>query len=182
MRLIDEESGYDEIEIPLLHSLNVSWVSGRAFKSLTQCQAISGRLCRQIGEPEQIPTLDHGERHWQAWIFSESRRRLATMVRIMNTAFYMDHAFSCDILEGFTLIPLPANKIAWETENEQIWYAEYDKCHVKRSIYGLTSGGKLVRLRQTAKGIESREEGWQKWLASQDSFGSLVMLASQLLA
>ena len=99
----------------------------------------------------------------------------------MNMAFYMDRAFSCDGLEGFSLLPLPSNKVAWETKDEHIWSAEYDKWHLKRSIHGLTSEGRLVRLCQTAKGIESREEVWQKWLASQDSFGILVMLASQLL-
>jgi hypothetical protein len=126
--------------------------------------------------------MDTEGRDWQGWIFAESRRRVVVLARIMNMAFYMDRAFTCDGLAGFALIPLPANKVAWETDDEQVWCAEYDKCHLERSIYGLTSEGKLVRLRQTANGIDSMGVEWQRWLASQDGFGLLVMLASQLLS
>jgi hypothetical protein len=120
-------------------------------------------------------------RDWRAWIFAESQRRIITMARIINMVFHIECAISCDTLPGFALIPLPSSKIAWETDDEQVWCAEYDKCHVDRFIYGLTTEGKLVQLRQTVTGIDSREERWQKWLAGQDAFGMLVMLASQML-
>jgi hypothetical protein len=99
----------------------------------------------------------------------------------MNMAFFMDHAFTCEGLPGFALIPLPSHKVAWETNDENVWQAEYEKCYTERCMYALTSEGNLVRLRQTTQGIESREEEWKKWLAEQDGFGMMIMLASQLL-
>jgi hypothetical protein len=178
MRLTDGESGYDEMEIPLLHSLNVSCPNVSALQLLTRYQTISSHLSQRIGENDEGVQMDHG-RDWHAWIFAESRRRVVTMARIMNMAFYMDRALRCEGLPGFALIPLPSNKVAWETDDEDVWSAEYDKCHNERYIYGLTSEGKLVRLHQTAKGIDSKEEEWPRWLASQDGFGTMVMLASQ---
>lgn len=100
----------------------------------------------------------------------------------MNTAFNMDRAFSCDGIRGFALLPLPATKLGWEATDEKIWCAEYDKCKSEGFIYGLTTGGKLVRLRQSLGGIEIKDQAWQKWLAGMDAFGTLTMLASHLLA
>jgi hypothetical protein len=105
---------------------------------------------------------------------------VVTIARIMNMAFFMDRAFTCEGLPGFALIPLPSNKVAWETDDEKVWWAEYEKCYVERCMHALTDEGNLVRLRQTTQGIESREEEWKRWLAVQDGFGMMVMLASQL--
>jgi hypothetical protein len=142
---------------------------------------ISTYLHLQLGTYTAELTLEHGNRYWQEWVFFESRRRTVNMARIMNIAFTMDHAFSCEAVEGFALIPLPSTKVGWETNDEHVWNAEYDKCHLQRMMYGLSTEGNLVRLSETTKGIERKKEGWKKWLSTQDSFGILVMLASQVL-
>jgi hypothetical protein len=148
---------------------------------LSSNQTISAHLAQRIGYVDDTVSMHSESRDWSAWIFAESQRRIITMARIINMVFHIECAVSCDALPGFALIPLPSNKVAWETDDEAVWCAEYDKCHANRFIYGLTTEGKLVQLRQTVTGIDSREEGWQKWLAGQDAFGMLIMLAAQLL-
>lgn len=181
MRSIDGHSECDEIEIPLLHSLNVCRLYRDLSRSLKQAQTISIHLSRQIGENMAKLTLEQVDRDWRDWIFYESRQRLVLMARTMNLAFYMDRAFSCGGLEGFALLPLPSGRLAWEADNEDTWRAEHANSLSRPFVHGLTSEGKLVRLTQTIRGVERKEVAWQTWLAGQDGFGMLIMLASQLL-
>lgn len=142
---------------------------------------ISSHLSIRIGGDEFKGALRHDDQYWQQFLFQETRRRVVCVARIMNTAFCMDPALSCQALEGFALVPLPANKPLWNATEQQAWRAEFDKCMKERAIHGLTNTGKLVRLHQTALGVESWEVGWQKWYASQDQFGIMVMLTSKLV-
>jgi hypothetical protein len=84
-------------------------------------------------------------------------------------------------MEGFCLMPLPANKTIWEAEDEEDWKTEFDVCLREREIYGVSTEGRLVKLQQTISGMKTTEASWEKWLAGMDSFGSIVMTAASLL-
>ncbi|KAF2112792.1 hypothetical protein BDV96DRAFT_497745 [Lophiotrema nucula] len=165
MRLVDGRPEHDDVEIPLFHTLNT----------------ISMQLSRRIGGDEFKGALRYDEDYWQQWLFQETRRRVVAVARIMNIGFYLDRAISCKSMDGFSLIPLPSKKTLWEATNEQQWRVEYNQLLQDRVIHGLTTEGKLVGLRQANGRVQVHDVEWQKWYASQDGFGILVMLASQLL-
>jgi hypothetical protein len=78
-------------------------------------------------------------------------------------------------------MPLPVNRSLWEAKDAETWQIEFDECLKERAIFGVTSGGDLMKLQQTLSGMKATSVSWEKWLAGQDCFGSMVMTAASLL-
>ncbi|ORY12875.1 hypothetical protein BCR34DRAFT_286370 [Clohesyomyces aquaticus] len=165
MRFMDGHTDLENFDIPLLQSLNT----------------ISSALSLRIGGGEFKNSVEVEQQSWQDWIFQESRRRVVTVARIMNLAINLDHAISCEPLDGFCLAPLPAKKTLWEAADAKHWRAEFDTTLHAREIFGLSKLGKVLKLQQSRDQIIATPVEWEEWYATADGFGPVVMLASSLM-
>ena len=55
---------------------------------------------------------------WTDFLFEESRRRLATVYRVVNMLVYFEPAALCDLQSDLLLAPLPCHKNLWEAGTE----------------------------------------------------------------
>jgi hypothetical protein len=113
----------------------------------------------------------------------------------------VDHVICCYPIPGFTIVPLPAEKVLWEARNAEEWRAEFDTSLQTRAIFGLNTEGKLMKLQQEYRPLLTHRAEWNEWygpcserfgritaqiadwngwFAKSDRFGTLIMLASAL--
>jgi hypothetical protein len=129
---------------------------------------------------------------WSQWILDESRRRVATVFRIINMLVCMSPATTCNSQPGLILAPLPARKQLWEAESEEQWLNELYRVPSVNSGYGLSTNGDLIGLDEYQMqsmnlpgSVElctssKSKENWEEWCAGMDGFGALIMLAASL--
>ncbi|KAH8701693.1 hypothetical protein BGW36DRAFT_371332 [Talaromyces proteolyticus] len=130
---------------------------------------------------------------WKDWIFEESRRRLAVVLRIVNMLVYFEPAALCELRTDLIIAPLPAKKQLWEAGNEVLWKAESQKEPADfQMVFGLDVNGDLVRMdeRQLScshrmlppkpSDLARKTTNWEEWCSGMDGFGGLVMLASSM--
>jgi hypothetical protein len=95
--------------------------------------------------------------------------------------------------DGFLLAPLPGRKQLWEAPDDaQAWMAEKSRDGPFSSVFGVLTGGQMVRLQEQQVvlandinfplGIVDEESAsnWQEWCAGMDGLGALVTLATSL--
>ncbi|KAJ5731961.1 hypothetical protein N7493_003442 [Penicillium malachiteum] len=133
------------------------------------------------------------EQTWRAWLYEESRRRLAVIYRVVNMLVYFDPAAMCNLPSDLVLAPLPAKKELWEASDEQSWNLENKKDPAAGNAFGLARTGELVRLGSDRDGEELVHSAitsvsplrtgasWEEWCSGMDGFGGLIMLAALLV-
>ncbi|KAF2102815.1 hypothetical protein NA57DRAFT_52367 [Rhizodiscina lignyota] len=166
MRMREGARVNDDIDAPLIFTL------GRVSKTLVN----------RIGNAEFITGVPNAINSCSEWIFHETRRRIATIARLINMVLDIDSAVVCYLLRGFVFVPLPAQRTLWETNTTASWRKEFDLFLRDRRLYGLAADGKLKSLVQQDDGqVVISIVDWESWLAEQDTFGTMVMLAGSLL-
>ncbi|TVY37446.1 hypothetical protein LOCC1_G006780, partial [Lachnellula occidentalis] len=127
---------------------------------------------------------------WKAWIFEESRRRLAVVFRVVAMLVYFEPAALCELQTDLILAPLPAKKQLWEAGDEYVWQAESERAPGAETAFGLAANGDLVKLDESQQShcsdaalpytsLDARH--WEEWCSGMDGFGGLVMLAASLV-
>jgi hypothetical protein len=106
--------------------------------------------------------------------------------------YSMDPASACAEPDGFLLAPLPSRKQLWDASEEKLWVAEKSLDGAFPSVFGILSGGQMVRLKEHHAFLESEVDlsqgigpeesaaNWQEWCTGMDGFGALVTLAMSL--
>ncbi|KAF1971539.1 hypothetical protein BU23DRAFT_470448 [Bimuria novae-zelandiae CBS 107.79] len=129
---------------------------------------------------------------WLDWLYTESRRRLSIVFRIINLIVYFDLGATCSLYSTLLLAPLPSKKSLWEAPDELAWKSEYDKQPEQRSSFGLTKDGALVRLDENdlicgygefelQPDARTSAQNWAEWCAGMDGFGGLILLAASMV-
>lgn len=107
---------------------------------------------------------------------------------------YFEPASMCDLPADLILAPLPANKYLWEADDELAWRLYSEKELGANAAFGLARSGELVRLGaectdtgfvHTSITVDSPQRTsarWEEWCEGMDGFGSLVILASSMVA
>ncbi|KAH8657694.1 hypothetical protein BX600DRAFT_514253 [Xylariales sp. PMI_506] len=144
---------------------------------------VSKTLVERVGNAEFIHGTLHPVRSWGEWVFNESRRRLATLARLINFVVDIDSAVKCYLLPGYVLVPLPSGRSTWEAGTAAAWRSEYDLSAGVREVYALGADGKLKKLLQ--QGIDgqllAREARWEDYLSYENGFGMMVMIAGSMI-
>lgn len=143
---------------------------------------VSKNLVHSVGNAEYIYGKANPVNTFAEWIFHESRRRIATVARLINMVIDIDSAVVCSLLRGFVLVPLPTRQTVWRASNEIAWRREYDLFLSDRQLFGLGVDGKLKSLEQQDDGqILIASVDWEDWLHVVAGWGTMVMLAGAML-
>jgi hypothetical protein len=125
------------------------------------------------GPPAVFPS------HWMDWIFSESVSRTATIYFLMTLVASMDFGIECDQSNGWTVkgMLLPGAKAMWEASDESTWSnVLMERGGYRADLLALRLGDLIHSESNTQQ--KCRTDLWQE---ETDEFGTLVMLASQLM-
>ncbi|KAF1937835.1 hypothetical protein EJ02DRAFT_384921 [Clathrospora elynae] len=156
-----------------------------------------GELKRQLqSESPEVESLDmpymYFAEGWSSWILEESRRRVATVFRIISMLVYISPATNCEMQPGLLLAPLPARKQLWEAADEEQWINELQRVPVANNAFGLAKSGDLIGLDEyqvmllTMPGLVDQctstksKDNWEAWFSGMDGFGALIMLTASL--
>jgi hypothetical protein len=129
---------------------------------------------------------------WLEYIYTESRRRLGVLCRIVNLLVYLEPTSKCTLPSDLVLAPLPGPKKLWEAKSVEEWKVESERDMGWKTVFGLNVRGDLVRLDEgqvywvdAVMPVEDlgrrREAMWEEWCVGIDALGGLVLLAASLL-
>lgn len=119
-------------------------------------------------------------------------RRLSLVYQMLKMLYSLDPATSCTEPDGFLLAPLPSRRQLWESLDAQAWVVEKSRDGMFPSVFGVLTGGKMVKLQEQQViipdeiysplnvGEEESATNWQDWGAGIDGLGTLVTLAVTL--
>lgn len=109
-----------------------------------------------------------------------SIHRTLLVFKIMNIFLDLDAAMSCQPMDGFALVPLPSTTTLWQAATADKWGHEFESTYQERTIYGVSTAGELIRLRQRLNGIDSAVTEWDEWNAGMGEMGTLITSTASL--
>ncbi|THW92615.1 hypothetical protein D6D15_03002 [Aureobasidium pullulans] len=145
---------------------------------------------------ESIISNTDTEASWKAWVFVESRRRLAVVYRVVDMLVYFEPASMCELQKDLIIAPLPAKKQLWEAGDKDVWEEVAKRDNGIHESFALTADGGLVHLDEgqlycsqgalryrIPRGSSPTPEmtDWEHWCSGMDGFGNLIMLAASLI-
>lgn len=110
---------------------------------------------------------------WDSWIVSETKRRTLYTMYMLDNIFNFIYDTPSYVATELGSLPAPTSKVLWETSNREVWEKEYDMHLVDWE----GDPFRLSELWPTGPDDDEikREERVEKWSASVDEYGTLLL-------
>lgn len=146
---------------------------------------IGGVRGMELSPPPSAAQQAVAPTRWEKWVFEEARRRCTVVFRVLTLLYDMSDAVSCSALSGYVILPLQMPEALWTARDRGQWEIGFQGVVEQASVFGLDTGGRLMKLRMVDEDGKNRlkgeEHGWAEWCSQAGGLGVLVATTALLL-